>query len=112
MVLFYFHQRRYLLKALLYGKRTSRMEAAARGHCRGIGHEALDRAEPLLVEVQPGDRAEQPHRIRVLRLGEEPRYGATLDYLPGVHHDDVVGELGDHAEVVGDQDDRGAELGA
>ena len=29
---------------------------------------------------------------------------------PGVHHDDVVGELGDDAEVVGDEDDRGAGL--
>ena len=35
---------------------------------------------------------------------------AVLDGLPAVHHEDVVGDLGDHAEVVGDHDDRRAEL--
>ena len=35
---------------------------------------------------------------------------AALDAAAAVHHQDVVGELGDHAEVVRDDDDRGAEL--
>ena len=35
---------------------------------------------------------------------------AVLDRPAGVHHQDVVGQLGDHAEVVGDDDDRGVEL--
>ena len=34
----------------------------------------------------------------------------ALDDAPGVHHRDVVGDLGDHAEVVRDEDDRGAGL--
>ena len=34
----------------------------------------------------------------------------ALDDAAGVHHDDVVGELGDDAEVVRDEDDRRAGL--
>ena len=32
--------------------------------------------------------------------------GGVLDDLPGVHHEDPVGDLCDDPEVVGDQDDR------
>jgi hypothetical protein len=34
----------------------------------------------------------------------------VLHYAPGVHHRDLVGGLGDHAEVVGDHDHRRARL--
>ena len=37
-------------------------------------------------------------------------HGAVLDRAAGVHHQHVVGHLGDHPEVVGDDDDRGVEL--
>ncbi len=36
--------------------------------------------------------------------------GGALDHAPGIHHGDLVGHFGDHAEVVGDQDDRHAGL--
>ena len=48
----------------------------------------------------------------MLRLGNELLGGAALDDLAGVHDDDVVGELGDHAEVVCDEDDRWSSLRA
>ena len=35
--------------------------------------------------------------------------GALLDLAAGVHHHHAVGDVGDDAEVVGDQDDRGPE---
>jgi hypothetical protein len=41
---------------------------------------------------------------------EEPVDGRTLDDASCVHDDDVVRRLGDDAEVVGDDDDRAAEL--
>ena len=37
-------------------------------------------------------------------MGEELRGGRLLDDAAGVHHDDVVGAVGHHAEVVGDED--------
>ena len=65
-----------------------------------------------LLEVQAWDRAEQADGVGVLRIGKQALRIAALDHLPGVHHHDLVGQLGDHAEVVGDEDDRGAELRA
>ena len=58
------------------------------------------------VAVEPGDRAQQPPRVRVLRVVEDLVERALLDDPPGVHHEHAVGDVGDDAEVVGDQDDR------
>ena len=44
-------------------------------------------------------------RVREQRVGR-----ALLDHLAGVHHGHLVGPAGDHAEVVGDQDDGHAEV--
>ena len=41
---------------------------------------------------------------------EDRLAAAPLDDPAGVHHGDLVGRLGDHAEVVRDQDDGRAEL--
>ena len=38
------------------------------------------------------------------------RVGAGLDHLAGVHHQQLVGEVADQRHVVGDEDDREAEL--
>jgi hypothetical protein len=37
----------------------------------------------------------------------EPAFG----HLARIHHHHVLAELGDHAEMVGDEDDRAAEIG-
>ena len=42
--------------------------------------------------------------------GEQRGDRRALDDPAGVHHRDVVGDLGDHAEIVRDEDDRGAGL--
>ena len=69
---------------------------------------ARDLRQPLDVRVEPRQRAEQAPRVRVLRVLEDRVDRAVLDDLRGVHHDDVVGRLGDDAEVVRDQHDRRA----
>ena len=56
------------------------------------------------------DRADQALRVRVQRLAEQRRDVGLLDDLAGVHDRDAVAHLGDHAQVVGDQDDRRAGL--
>src|SRR5687768_1067765 len=94
---------RYFGPAFLDHERTSRMEAAARGGRCGVGDEALDRAQALLLQVKARDRAEQADGIRMLRLGEKSPGSAALDHFARVHHDHVVGELGDHPEVVGNE---------
>ena len=37
--------------------------------------------------------------------------GRAFDDLPGIHHRDLVADFGDNAEVVGDENDRGAARG-
>ena len=58
------------------------------------------------------DGAEQAHRVGVLRRGEQPGRRRLLDDLAGIHDGHVVAGLGHHAEVVGDEDDGRAGLGA
>ena len=44
-------------------------------------------------------------------MGEDPLDRASLGDPAGVHHEDIVAHLCDYAEVVGDEQDGGAELG-
>ena len=60
--------------------------------------------------VEARDRLQQAPGVRVLRRGEDRLLRPLLDDPARVHHGDVVGDLGDHAEVVGDQHDRRVEL--
>ncbi len=46
----------------------------------------------------------------MLRLREDLQGRGRLDDPPRVHDRDVVGHLGDHAEIVGDDHDRHPEL--
>ena len=80
------------------------------GMAKAERHGALDRAQPVLARLQRRHRAQQAARVGMLRLGEQPAHRRMLDHLAGVHHHDIVHQVGDHAQVVGDQDDRGAEL--
>ena len=57
-----------------------------------------------------GKRVEQAHRIRMKRLGENLPRVRALDHLAGVHDRDIVGLLGDHAEIMGDQQQSHADL--
>ena len=72
---------------------------------------ARDRVQPLALAAVGGQRLQQALGVRVVAGGRTAsRRSALLHHLAGVHHHHLVGHVGDHAEVVGDQDDRGAEL--
>ena len=70
----------------------------------------VSRRPPVGVDVR--ERAEQLLRVRVARRGEDPRDGALLGDLAGVHDQRPVARLGDHRQVVGDEDQPQAELAA
>ena len=81
------------------------------GHEPGSGHRAGDRRQPQRHRLAVGHvrvRPEQRHRVRVRRVVQDGRGGAGLDDLAGVHDRDVVADVGDHAEVVADDDHRQA----
>ena len=59
--------------------------------------------------IEPRHRGQQAAGVGVARGPEQRADRRLLDLAPGVHDHDALRGLGDHAEVVGDQDDRGAE---
>jgi len=62
--------------------------------------------------VDAGKRGEEAVAVRMERAAQDVADGAFFDDAAGVHDGDAVGDLGDDAEVVGDEEDGGAALGA
>jgi hypothetical protein len=87
------------------------MEAAAAGLGDQARRAAGDRHELLVARRrQPRDRPQQAPGVRVLRRVEDHRRRRPLDHPAGVHDRHLVGQLGHHAEVVGDHDHRHPQL--
>jgi hypothetical protein len=55
--------------------------------------------------VEPGDAAQQRLGVRMLHVREQLGSARLLSKRACVHHRDLVGVPGDHAEVVGYEDD-------
>ena len=98
--------------AALLGDRAARREDAPGELVAGRRQEARDGVQPpvVLALAAAGDAAQQPDRVRVARLVEHLAGRALLDQLPGVQHADPVAHLGDHGQVVADEQHRGVEL--
>ncbi len=100
--------------ALEAGVRDDRAAGRERAGVRQVDQQrraALDGHEGLLLGlVHAGDRAEQADRVRHAGVGEQRLHRRLFDGPPGVHDDDVVRDVGDHAHVVRDHHDRGAGL--
>ena len=69
-----------------------------------------NRSQPLLLRRQLRQAVHQPDRVRMARRAEDRVHVTELDDLAGVHDDHAIGELGDQAEVVRDQDRGGVRL--
>jgi hypothetical protein len=82
------------------------MEAAAPGDFVGARHDAGNGVQRLTDRRQLGDRIQERFGVRVARSGEERWRAGLLDDLSGVHHHDVIGDVGDHPQIVGDEDHR------
>ena len=78
----------------------------------GRRQEAGDRVQPpvVLALAASRDAAQQPDGVGVPRLVEHLAGDALLDEFPGVQDPDPVAHLGDHGEVVADEEHRGVEL--
>ena len=91
--------------------------SAARTRSPAAGEEirrlAFDRHEPpVLAVVQPRQRRQQPLRVRHPRTAKICSADAVFDHVAAVHHQHVLADFGDHAEVVRDQHDRRPGLAA
>ncbi len=98
------------LAADVHGHRAARVESAARWRLAQVGRRAVDDAERAPIRVDVGEGAHQHLGVGVPRLGEDPPHRAFLGDATGVHDHHPVAGLGDDREVVGDEDEREAEL--
>ena len=99
--------------ALLHRKRAAGAEAAAGRPGAWIGRLALDGGQPPAVRlaVEPRRGIQQRPGIGVLRVAQQVLGRAFLHHLAGIHHQHAGADIGDDAEIVADQDHRGAEIG-
>ncbi len=84
------------------------VEGAAGRELDQAGGLAGDRDQPLAAGRGAGDGFEQALGVRVVGLVEDVAFGGFLGGPAGVHDHDVVGDVGDDAEVVGDHQQGGA----
>src|ERR1700738_4362427 len=73
-------------------------------HLPGDFGEAPRRAGKRRAEL--GHRAEQALGVGMTRRTEQLGHRRLLDLAAGLHHHDALGDFGDHAEIMGDQNDR------
>eukprot|EP01035_Chromulina_nebulosa_P004109 gene4108-5610_t len=106
------HQFRRFDKAGLEAERAARMKGAASWQLFEVGRRAGDGVEPLGPDLDIGRRVEQAQRIGVARIVEQFVDRPRLDRPPRIHHQHLVGEAGNDAQVVRDDDERRAEFGA
>src|SRR5580765_6589571 len=64
----------------------------------------------LLWTIEARDRPEQAPRVRVLRVVEERSLRGSLNHAARVHDDDLVRDVRNDSQIVGDQDHRRVEL--
>src|ERR1700754_586805 len=95
--------RRRRLDAYIADKGAARGESAARWERAHVRYHALDGREVRGLAVQARDRAEQADGVGMLWAREQLIHRRALDDLAGIHHRDLVADFGDHAEIVGDE---------
>ena len=77
----------------------------------GRALDLADRLEALAgLHVEARHRVQQSLQVGVLRIAEDVVQVACFDDLAAIHDDHVVGDVGDHPEIVGDHQQRHPEF--
>jgi hypothetical protein len=91
-----------------FGARTAaRREFAAGRQVNQAGDGTLDRIESGLDMTQLGHRAEQALRVGMLGAIEDGLYTPLFHDSTGIHHRHPIGHLGNHSQIVCDEDNSG-----
>ena len=90
--------------------RAPRLKRAPRRRGDQAGRLTRNRREPDPLQIRAWEGAEESARVGMVGRSEQLLARRDLHGSPGVHHDHVVGHLGDDPEVVRDQDHSGTEL--
>ena len=97
-------QRRLGLDALLLDVGAPGGELASLGRVDQVGRPAGDGLQSGMAGVgQAGDGVHQRPGVGHLGVGEQGLGGGPLHDPTGVHDGDLIGPIGHHPEVVGDQ---------
>ena len=102
------HEDRVARGADRLAQRTARGEAATRGHRADRRNLAGDGGKAARIAIDARNRSQQELGVGMGRVGEDLVHRRDLDDLAGIHGGDAVGDRGDDAEVVGDEDHRHA----
>src|ERR1051326_2989011 len=90
---------RFLDTATIGHERAARMKPATTVEFQRTWNVACNHGKLLVFAAARWQQIEQAERVRVRRTCEQFLHGSMLDDLTGVHHRDVIGHLGDDAEV-------------
>src|SRR2546427_11094634 len=101
---------RLLGAAYLLSEPAPRVEPAPRGRVREVRRAPGDRAEALPVPLDARERGHQPDRVRVPGPVEHLADVPVLEQLAAVHDPDLLRDLRDDGDVVGDDDHRDVQL--
>ena len=102
------------MAAVVAGSAGPRTGSAARSGSRQAGCSGLGTVPSMVARrsrstSMRGIEPKQADRIGMLRIGEQVVDVGALDDAAGIHHQHLVGDLGDDAEIMGDDQDRHAE---
>ena len=100
-----FLEGRLLDLAVIHGHRAARMETAAGGRVQGAGYVTLE-DDALAANLRIGDRDGGHESLGVGMEGVAEKLHASrqFDHLAEVHNCHPVGDMLDHAQVVGDEE--------
>ena len=102
---------RRVLHADAHRLRAARGVGTAGGRVQQVRRLPLDGDQTLLRQlVRVGDRPQEPAGVGMRRGVKDVAPGSPFYDAPAVHDEHPVGHARDHPQVVGDQDDRRAEL--
>src|SRR3990172_3947151 len=97
------YRRGGLLTAYILGVRAARVKAAPRRQVTEIGGLPPDLGETLSLFLQLRYRGEERLGIGVGRMAEKLHHVGALDNLARVHDGHLVTDVGNDAEIVGDE---------
>ena len=100
-----------IARAFLRARGATLLEIAVVGHVHRIGNVAGDVEQGVGVGVHGGLGLLQADGVGVLGIVEDLPHRALLDDPSCIHDHHVVGHLGHHAQIVGDEQDGAVDLG-
>src|SRR5581483_4316166 len=104
------HERYLACAAARIGLGAARREGATRRQIVGRRRQTWNRLDPPLGAAKLGHASEEALRIGVARRLEYRGDRPALDDAAAIHDVDGIAELGNDAEIMTDEDERGAAL--